>query len=71
LRNRGHEAFAIFEAPGMNVSGRAEKLKSDFGKLDGILEIEINYILDTVTIRYDPEKLTLAYLRNKLKTSEP
>jgi hypothetical protein len=69
LGNRGHEAFAILRAPGMNVVGRAEKLRSDFGKLDGILEIEINYILDTVSIRYDSDKLTLANIKSKIDTS--
>jgi len=53
----------------MNVVGRAEKLRSDFGKLDGILEIEINYILDTVSIRYDSDKLTLANIKSKIDTS--
>ena len=69
MGERVQEAFAIFLAPGMNIAGRAEKLRSDFGKLDGILEFEINYILDTVSIRYDSDKLTLANIRSKIDTS--
>jgi len=57
------EAAALFKVPGMSVRGRAKRLRRDVGKLDGILRVDINYILDTVSIRYDANRLTLSKLR--------
>jgi copper chaperone CopZ len=56
-------AVAIFTVPGMSVRGRAQKLRRDVGKLDGILRVDINYILDTVSIRYDADRLTLRKIK--------
>ena len=60
------EAVAIFKAPGMNISGQAQKLRKRMNELDGILQIEVNYILDTVSIVYDSDKLTLRKIRKKI-----
>jgi copper chaperone CopZ len=60
-------AVAIFSAPGMNVTGRAQKLKREVNKLEGIFEIDINYILDSVSIRYDSRRVTLAEIRRKIE----
>jgi copper chaperone CopZ len=68
LRNRDREAFAIVTAPGINIAGGAEKLSRELSKLDGILDIEINYILDTVSIRYDSDRVTLAKIKQKINT---
>jgi hypothetical protein len=62
----GQEAVAIFSAPGMNTAGRGQNLRLKLNKLDGILKIDINYILDTVMVSYDPEKLTLARIRKNI-----
>jgi copper chaperone CopZ len=34
--------------------------------VDGILRVDINYILDSVTVEYDADKLTSAQIRKKL-----
>ena len=47
----------------MSVSGRARQLKKDVLELDGVLEIDINYIQDTVSVRYDSSKVTLAEIK--------
>jgi len=58
MPKRGTEAVAIFRVPRMSVRGRAQRLRREVGKLDGISLVDINYILDTVSISYDPSKLT-------------
>jgi copper chaperone CopZ len=63
MPKRKTEAEAIFKVPGMSVRGRAQRLKRDVGELDGILRIDVNYILDSVSIRYDANKLTLGKIK--------
>jgi copper chaperone CopZ len=60
------EATAILRIDGMSKSGRAERLKRAVHALDGVFLMDINYILDNVTISYDPNKLTLAQVKKKL-----
>lgn len=65
---RKGEATAILKIQGMNNSGRARRLKRAVYKLDGVSRVDINYILDTATIRYDTAKLTLAQVRKEIMT---
>lgn len=60
------EATAILKIRGMSNSGEARRLRLSAGKLDGILRVDINYILDSVTVKYDADKLTTAQIRKKL-----
>ena len=55
-------------APGMNVPGEAQKLRKKANMLEGILELDINYILNTISIRYDSDKVTLAEIRKTIGT---
>jgi len=64
-----HEATAILKIHGMSESGRAQRLRRAADKLDGVFLVDINYILDNVTISYNPDKLTLAQVRKKLDPS--
>lgn len=57
------------KVPGMSRSGRAEQVRRDVGGLDGVLDVEINYILDSVTVKYDAGKLTPARVKEALKSS--
>ena len=66
MRKRDQEAVAIFRVPGMDVEGRARRLKQEVGKFEGVLQIDINYITDTITIRFDPSRLTLDRLRREI-----
>lgn len=66
MANGDQEAMAIFNIPGMSIPGRAQRLRREVGKLDGILAVDINYILDTVSIRYDANKLTLDRIRRRI-----
>ena len=62
-------ATAVLKIPGMSRTGRAEQLRHDVGGLDGVLGIEINYILDSVTVQFDAGKLTSTQVRKRLKSS--
>jgi len=57
------EATAMFRVRGMDNSGRTQRLRRTIGSLDGILKVDINYILDTVSIKYDANRLTLDQIR--------
>jgi P-type Cu+ transporter len=64
---RHQEAVAVFRVPGMSTPGRARRLKREIGKLDGILEVEINYILDTASVSYEAHKLTRDQIKEKIE----
>ena len=60
------EATAILRIRGLSESGRAQRLRRAADKLDGVSLVDINYILDNLTITYNPEKLTLAQVKKRL-----
>ena len=66
MESRGQETVAIFMAPGMSVPGEAQKLRKKLNELDGILEFDTNYILNTVSVRYDSDKVSLARIRETI-----
>lgn len=63
---RSQDAVAVFSTPRMSLVGRAQKLRNKLSELEGIREIDINYILDTVSVSYDSEKVELVEIRRKL-----
>jgi copper chaperone CopZ len=63
------EATATLKLRQMNEKGRAQRLKRAIGSLDGISKVDINYILDTVTVTYDSSGLTLAQIKKKVDQS--
>jgi copper chaperone CopZ len=60
------EAVAIFKAPGMNIAGQLQKLRKNVNELDGILHIQVNYILDTVSISYDSDRVSLSKIKKTI-----
>lgn len=52
----------------MNVAGRAQKLRGKVKALDGVLEVDINYVLNTVSIKYDSDKVKLPKTRTMMNT---
>ena len=56
--------MVILKTQGMGIPGRARRLRSDLGRLEGIHEIYFNYIVDSVSIMYDSNKLTLDEIRS-------
>jgi hypothetical protein len=66
MANGKRQATAILKVRGMGKSGRAQRLRRSAAELDGIFLVDINYILDNVTIGYDPDKLTLAQIKMKV-----
>lgn len=57
------EATAILKIHGMDNPGRAQQLRRAADQLDGVLRVDINYISDTATIKYDADRLTLAEVK--------
>jgi copper chaperone CopZ len=53
----------------MSDSGQARRLRRAAANLDGVLRVDVNYILDSVTVKYDADKLTSAQVRKKLTPS--
>jgi copper chaperone CopZ len=66
MTTRKIEAIAVLKILGMSKLGRAEQLKRSITGLDGVFLADINYILDNVTISYDPDKVTLAQVKKRL-----
>jgi copper chaperone CopZ len=66
MGDQGQEALAILKAIGISTAGRKRKLRKRLTELEGIRKIEFNYILDTVSITYDSDKVTLAKIRNAI-----
>jgi copper chaperone CopZ len=60
------EATAILKMRGMGDSGQARRFRRTVAKLDGVLKIDVNYILDSVTVKYDADRLTSAQIKKKL-----
>jgi hypothetical protein len=66
MRHTEPDAIAILKIRGLSDMGRAQRLRLAAGLMDGVRRVDINYILDTATIRYDAAKLTLAQVKKKL-----
>jgi copper chaperone CopZ len=66
MTNGKREAIAILKLRGMSDRGQAQRFRRTAAKLDGILRVEINYILDSVTVKYDADKLTSTQIKEKL-----
>ena len=66
MPKRARESVAIFTVYGMGTPGRAQQLKRKIGGLDGILSVEVNHVLDAISITYDANKLTLARIKEEI-----
>lgn len=60
-------ATSIFAIEGADVPGQVEKLKEALKAMPGFMEIEINYLLDTAKVRYDPNQLSLSRIKAAMK----
>src|SRR5712692_7581261 len=58
------KAIAILKIRGMENPGRAQQLRRTVEQLDGVHQVDINYISDTATIQYDADRLTLADVKS-------
>jgi copper chaperone CopZ len=66
MTNGKGEAIAILKLRGIGDRGQAQRVRRATAKLDGILRVDINYILDSITVKYDADKLTSAQIKKKL-----
>ncbi len=60
-------ATSIFAIEGADRPGEMERLRKALKGLPGVRGIEINYLLDTAKVRYDPSKLSLARIKAAMK----
>jgi copper chaperone CopZ len=60
-------ATAVLKIHGMDIPGRAQQLRRAADRLDGVLRVDINYISDTATIKYDADRLTLAQVAEPIR----
>lgn len=63
---RRKQGTSVIKVWGMSDSGRARHLRQVADKLDGVLQVDFNYILDSVTVKYDVDKLSSAQVKKKL-----
>jgi copper chaperone CopZ len=66
MTNGKEEAIAVLKLRGISDRGQAQRFRRTAAKLDGVLRVDINYILDSVTVKYDADKLTSAQIKKKL-----
>jgi copper chaperone CopZ len=66
MPNVKREAKAFFKLRGMQDKGRSRRLKQALGEVDGVIKVEVNFILDTVSVEYDPDKLMLDDIKEKV-----
>jgi copper chaperone CopZ len=69
MPNVKHQATAFFKLRGEADQGRSTRLKQALGALDGVIRVEVNFILDVVSVDYDPDKLLLDDIREKVDAS--
>jgi copper chaperone CopZ len=69
MPKKGKEATAMLKLRRMNERGRSDRLKRAIVGLDGVSKVNINYILDTVTVTYDADSLTLDQIKKKVDQS--
>jgi copper chaperone CopZ len=60
-------AVSIFSIEGADRPGQAERLRKALKEMPGVRGIEINYLLDTAKVKYDPNKLNLARIKAAMK----
>ncbi len=60
-------ATSIFSIEGADRPGEVKRLRNALKELPGVRGIEINYLLDTAKVRYDPTKLSLARIKAAMK----
>ena len=56
-------ATSIFAMKTAGQPGQAERIRKAITGMPGVLGLEINYLLDTAKVRYDPSRLTLAQIK--------
>jgi len=60
-------ATSIFSIQGADQPGQAARVRKALKGMPGVRAVEINYLLDTAKVRYDPNELSLARIKAALK----
>ena len=59
-------AMSIFLIEGSDQPGQGERLRRAIKGLPGVSFVEINHLLGTAKVRYDPRVLSLARIKNAI-----
>jgi copper chaperone CopZ len=62
-------ARGIFKLHTTGKTVRAQRARRSLLKLDGVSEVEINYITHTTYVEYDPSKVTPEMIKNAIEGS--
>ena len=60
------EATSVLKVRGLSDPVQARSFRRTAAKLDGVLGVDVNYILDSVTVKYDADKISPALIKKKL-----
>lgn len=66
MSTRWETATSIFAIQGADQPGHLEKLKKAVKKMPGVLEVEVNHLMGTAKVRYDPNILSLARIKAEI-----
>jgi hypothetical protein len=69
MPNSNREATAFFKLLGGDESGQPERLRRALSRLGGVLEVKVNFIQDTISVRYDSEMVTRDQIKKKVDES--
>jgi len=64
-----YDATAFFKMQRGDDSGQPERLRRALGRLDGVREVKVNFIFDTISIRYDSNRVTRDQIKRKVDRS--
>lgn len=63
----GALATSIFLIEGADQPGQVEKLKKALEAMPGVMGVEMNYIVGSAKVRYDPRRLSLDRIKAAMK----
>jgi cation transport ATPase len=56
-------AVGIFCVPEANFAGHTDEIRRALYELDGVLDVQVNYITDRVCVNYDAAKISSQKIR--------
>ncbi|HUI86173.1 MAG TPA: heavy-metal-associated domain-containing protein [Nitrososphaerales archaeon] len=63
------EAVSIFRVDSVDEAGDLRKVESALKRLDGVNDVEFDYLHDNVLVRYDPSKIEESALKKAAKAA--
>ncbi len=60
-------AKGVFRILNIDCSTCAKAISKTLYKIDGVIEVSLNYITDKVYVEYDPEKTSIDRIKNAIR----